>query len=71
MKALNVCFSKPNGDANCGGDFGGPLALKSSKIQVSLTSFGSEAGCELDYLAAFTHITSYLDWIKKNTGVEY
>ncbi|XP_039965302.1 serine protease 1-like [Bactrocera neohumeralis] len=71
VKASNVCVSTPNGVSTCSGDSGGPLVLESSKIQVGLTSYGAADGCELGYPAAFTRITSYLDWIKEHSGVEH
>jgi len=33
------------------------------------TSFGSPDGCQVDEPAAFTRVTSYLDWIKANSGI--
>uniref|UniRef100_A0A1L8EGF5 Putative serine proteases 1/2-like protein n=1 Tax=Haematobia irritans TaxID=7368 RepID=A0A1L8EGF5_HAEIR len=67
----NICVSTPNAVSTCNGDSGGPLVLESSKIQVGLTSFGSAAGCEKGFPAAFTRVTSYLEWIKANTGIFY
>ncbi|KAH8302586.1 hypothetical protein KR044_008463, partial [Drosophila immigrans] len=69
VTASNVCVSTPNGVSTCNGDSGGPLVLESSKVQIGLTSFGAAAGCEKGYPAAFTRVTSYLDWIKSNTGI--
>ena len=69
--ASNICVATPAGVSTCNGDSGGPLVLESTKVQVGLTSFGAKAGCELGYPAAFTRLTSYLDWIKANTGISY
>ncbi|KAH8270134.1 hypothetical protein KR018_004312, partial [Drosophila ironensis] len=69
VTSSNVCVQTPNGQSTCNGDSGGPLVLKSNSIQIGLTSFGASAGCEKGYPAAFTRVTSYLDWIKSNTGV--
>ncbi|XP_001353851.2 serine protease 1 isoform X1 [Drosophila pseudoobscura] len=71
VTASNICVSTPNGVSTCNGDSGGPLVLESSKVQVGLTSFGAAAGCQKGYPAAFTRLTSYLDWIKTNTGISY
>ncbi|KAH8372329.1 hypothetical protein KR093_011050, partial [Drosophila rubida] len=65
----NICVSTPKGVSTCNGDSGGPLVIQSNKVQIGLTSFGAAAGCELGYPAAFTRLTSYLDWIKSNTGI--
>ncbi|KAH8331834.1 hypothetical protein KR074_005673, partial [Drosophila pseudoananassae] len=69
VTSSNICVSTANGKSTCNGDSGGPLVLASSKVQIGLTSFGAAAGCEKGYPAAFTRTTSYLDWIKSNTGL--
>ncbi|KAH8395067.1 hypothetical protein KR215_009506, partial [Drosophila sulfurigaster] len=69
VTSSNICVSTTNGKSTCNGDSGGPLVLKSNNVQVGLTSFGAAAGCEKGYPAAFTRTTSYLDWIKSNTGI--
>ncbi|XP_017071156.1 serine protease 1 [Drosophila eugracilis] len=66
-----ICVQTPNGQSTCNGDSGGPLVLEAKKVQIGLTSFGAAAGCEKGYPAAFTRLTSYLDWIKTNTGISY
>ncbi|XP_005187755.1 serine protease 1 [Musca domestica] len=71
VTASNICVTTDGGVSTCNGDSGGPLVLESSKVQVGLTSFGAAAGCALGYPAAFTRLTSYLDWIKANTGIAY
>ncbi|XP_054084641.1 serine protease 1 [Zeugodacus cucurbitae] len=69
VSASNICIATTGGVSTCNGDSGGPLVLASSNVQVGLTSFGSKAGCAKGYPAAFTRITSYLDWIKQQTGI--
>ncbi|XP_065356597.1 serine protease 1-like [Calliphora vicina] len=69
ITSSNICVSTPSGVSTCQGDSGGPLVLESSKVQVGLTSFGSAAGCAKGYPAAFTRVTSYVDWIKTHTGI--
>ncbi|XP_060655518.1 serine protease 1-like [Drosophila nasuta] len=71
VTSSNICVSTTNGKSTCNGDSGGPLVLKSNNVQVGLTSFGAAAGCQKGYPAAFTRTTSYLDWIKSNTGISY
>ncbi|XP_017122060.1 serine protease 1 [Drosophila elegans] len=71
VTSSNICVSTGSGKSTCNGDSGGPLVLKSNSVQVGLTSFGAAAGCEKGYPAAFTRLTSYLDWIKSNTGISY
>ncbi|XP_017071157.2 transmembrane protease serine 9-like [Drosophila eugracilis] len=62
-----ICVATPKGTSTCQGDSGGPLALDGTLI--GITSFGSPDGCEVGEPAAFTRVTSYLDWIKDNSGV--
>ncbi|XP_011210988.2 serine protease 1-like [Bactrocera dorsalis] len=69
ISASNICTATTGGISTCNGDSGGPLVLASSKVQVGLTSFISGAGCALGYPAAFTRLTSYLDWILEETGI--
>ncbi|XP_054733703.1 chymotrypsin BI-like isoform X2 [Anastrepha obliqua] len=71
VTSSNICVSTTGGVSTCNGDSGGPLVLASSGVQIGLTSFGSSAGCAKGYPAAFTRLTSYLDWIKTNTGISY
>ncbi|XP_013100308.1 serine protease 1 [Stomoxys calcitrans] len=71
ITSSNICVSTPNGVSTCNGDSGGPLVLKSNSVQIGLTSFGSAAGCEKGYPAAFTRVTSYLEWIKQHTGISH
>jgi len=62
-----ICVATPNSISTCQGDSGGPLALDGTLI--GITSFGAEDGCEIGAPAAFTRVTSYLDWIKTNSGI--
>nr|XP_027212617.1 chymotrypsin BI-like [Penaeus vannamei] len=55
------------GKDSCTGDSGGPLNLNG--MTYGITSFGSSAGCEKGYPAAFTRVYYYLDWIQQKTGV--
>jgi secreted trypsin-like serine protease len=54
------------------GDSGGALAFQESDgryTEVGIVSFGADEGCTLGYPAAFTRVTSYLDWIESTTGI--
>ncbi|EDV51083.1 serine protease 1 [Drosophila erecta] len=66
-----ICVATPNKISTCNGDSGGPLVLSSNKKLIGVTSFVSSAGCESGAPAGFTRVTSYLDWIKSNSGVSY
>ncbi|XP_017048611.1 serine protease 1-like [Drosophila ficusphila] len=62
-----ICVDGVNRTSICSGDSGGPLALDG--ILIGVTSFGSIDGCEVGAPAGFSRVTSYLDWIKENSGV--
>ncbi|XP_017048705.1 serine protease 1 [Drosophila ficusphila] len=62
-----ICVATPKGTSTCQGDSGGPLNLDGTLI--GITSFGSADGCEAGAPAAFTRVTSYVDWIKANSGI--
>ncbi|XP_043648376.1 serine protease 1 [Drosophila teissieri] len=66
-----ICVATPNKTSTCNGDSGGPLVLNSNGKLIGVTSFVSSAGCESGAPAGFTRVTSYLDWIKENSGVAY
>ncbi|KAL7734682.1 hypothetical protein ACLKA6_010976 [Drosophila palustris] len=71
IRGSNICVSTSDAVSTCNGDSGGPLVLASNKVQIGLTSFGSASGCERKLPAAFTRVTSYLDWIKDHTGIHH
>ncbi|XP_043647603.1 serine protease 1-like [Drosophila teissieri] len=62
-----ICVDGVNRTSICSGDSGGPLVVDNALIGV--TSFGAYDGCEIGAPAGFTRVTSYLDWIKSNSGV--
>ncbi|EDX09382.1 serine protease 3 isoform X3 [Drosophila simulans] len=62
-----ICVASVNEVSTCQGDSGGPLALDSKLIGV--TSFVYAKGCEKNAPAGFTRVTSYLNWIKTESGV--
>ncbi|EDW17927.1 serine protease 1 [Drosophila mojavensis] len=69
VRSSNICVSTSAAVSTCNGDSGGPLVLKHNRELVGVTSFGSSAGCEKQQPAAFTRVTSYLDWIKDKSGI--
>ncbi|XP_067645064.1 collagenase-like isoform X2 [Eurosta solidaginis] len=64
-----ICTATANRIGVCSGDSGGPLVLASSKLQIGIMSLCSSKGCESDSPALYTRVTSYLDWIRNNTGL--
>ncbi|KAL5291022.1 hypothetical protein ACFFRR_010435 [Megaselia abdita] len=70
-----ICIrTKGTHKSTCNGDSGGPLVvhdLKEGPVLVGLTSFGTSIGCESGFPGVFTRITSFLDWIEKNSGISY
>ncbi|EDW80481.1 uncharacterized protein Dwil_GK11557 [Drosophila willistoni] len=66
-----ICIATPNKTSTCQGDSGGPLILASNGLLLGVTSFVHRDGCESGAPAGFTRVTSYLDWIKDNSGVSY
>ncbi|XP_061395948.1 serine protease 1-like [Musca vetustissima] len=71
ITSKNICTATPSGTSTCSGDSGGPLALVNSGKLIGVTSFVSSAGCQSGAPAGFVRVTSYLDWIKENTGIAY
>ncbi|KAH8331835.1 hypothetical protein KR074_005672, partial [Drosophila pseudoananassae] len=65
----HVCIATPENKGSCGGDSGGPLVLHDGNRQVAIVSFGSAAGCLSNGPKGMTRVTSYLDWIRDNTGI--
>ena len=66
---IKTVFSVPQADA-CGGDSGGPLLHLNSDYSwmvVGIVSFGPSS-CAREVPGVYTKVSSYLDWIKENTG---
>ncbi|XP_034101947.1 collagenase-like [Drosophila albomicans] len=57
-----------NNATPCFGDSGGPLVESSNLVQVGISAFTS-VKCSQRNPAVFTRVTSFLDWIKDNTGM--
>ncbi|XP_067618422.1 collagenase-like [Eurosta solidaginis] len=65
-----ICTATDNRIKLLGGDSGGPLVLASSKIQIGIVSVTSMLGFGTYLPAAYTRVTSYLDWIRDKTNIE-
>jgi len=68
----HICTDGRQGRGACEGDSGGPLVYQWHNVSylIGLTSFGSAMGCELGTPTVYTRITSYLEWIMDETGLE-
>ncbi|XP_059479415.1 brachyurin-like [Neocloeon triangulifer] len=68
-----ICVDTLGGTAGtCNGDSGGPLVVQEVDgiyTEIGIVSFGSSAGCESGYPAAFTRVSEYLPWLETNAGV--
>ncbi|KAK6623951.1 hypothetical protein RUM44_010807 [Polyplax serrata] len=64
-----ICLDGSEKKSSCNGDSGGPLVVNSGNQtqQIGVVSFGSSAGCEKGFPSAYTRLTSYIDWIIKNS----
>jgi len=53
------------------GDSGGALVVPSSGgfTQIGVVSFVSSAGCASGYPSGYARVTSFVDWIRSNTGL--
>uniref|UniRef100_A0A0P5YUC4 Clip-domain serine protease n=1 Tax=Daphnia magna TaxID=35525 RepID=A0A0P5YUC4_9CRUS len=67
----NICTDTTGGHSACNGDSGGPLSFINGGVynQVGIVSFGSSAGCEVGYPAAYARVSYYADWISSVTGL--
>jgi len=53
------------------GDSGGALVVQNgnSFTQIGVVSFVSSLGCASGYPSGYARVTSFLDWIRSNTGL--
>ena len=53
------------------GDSGGALVVENGNgfTQIGVVSFVSSAGCASGYPSGYARVTSFLDWIRANTGL--
>ena len=76
MRDTNICVGTKQKKSPCIGDSGGGLTIyeeHKGPIVYGIVSFGDEIGCQLGYPAVFTRVSSYIQWIDKNTDyqIEY
>jgi len=67
-----ICVSTADRRSPCRGDSGGPLVFREDDgryTEVGIVSFGHKSGCENGFPAVFTRVTSYLNWIQRNTDI--
>jgi secreted trypsin-like serine protease len=46
------------------------LEIDGANTQIGIVSFGAADGCELGYPDGFARVTSFLDWIETNSGIQ-
>ncbi|XP_072946809.1 brachyurin-like [Epargyreus clarus] len=61
--ASTLCTSGAGGRSTCQGDSGGPLRINGPTL-IGVTSFGSTAGCQRGFPAAFARVTSFVSWLR-------
>jgi secreted trypsin-like serine protease len=66
LESSILCTSGARGTGTCSGDSGGPLVIDGT--QIGVVSFGVQY-CLSGYPSAYTRVTSFLDWITRNTDV--
>lgn len=75
MTDKKMCVSTYSGESPCRGDSGGPLLRKAgidgSLRLIGVASGGHPSGCESGYPIIYTRLSSYFNWIKRNSGNFY
>ncbi|KAL5291026.1 hypothetical protein ACFFRR_010438 [Megaselia abdita] len=71
VEEKHICVETSNGRSTCTGDSGGPLVLSGTRVQIGLVSFGASTGCQKNVPVVLTRITSYMDWIREKTGLQF
>ncbi|XP_037293540.1 collagenase-like [Manduca sexta] len=68
IQSSNICTSDANGRSTRHGASGGPLAATRNNrpLLIGVTSFGYRDGCQRGHPAAFTRVTYYDAWIRRN-----
>lgn len=66
-----ICKATIGVQGGCNGDSGGPLTIveNAATLQIGVVSFGSNAGCELNFPSGFARVTSFRQWIETTSGV--
>jgi len=65
----NICLATLGGRGPCSGDIGAPLTLVRTGItyQVGIFSFVQSSDCMAELPAAFSRVTSHINWLELNT----
>jgi len=78
ITAGHICTTGGSGteSGTCNGDSGSALNLPTPATEtgyttIGVTSFVSGAGCQSDNPDGFLRVSSYIDWISTNTGLEF
>ncbi|CAD7082521.1 unnamed protein product [Hermetia illucens] len=67
----NICIDGSTGRGACFGDSGSPLATTNGmRYVVGIASFVGYYGCEANWPTAYTRVSSFLDWIATNSGLQ-
>ncbi|XP_055625425.1 collagenase-like [Toxorhynchites rutilus septentrionalis] len=69
IRKTTICAQGDEKQSPCNGDSGGPLVLEGDNILVGVVSFGHITGCERGLPGAFARVTSFVDWVRKKTGL--
>lgn len=72
ITGTKICVSTADKRSPCKGDSGGPLVIQEDDgryTEIGIVSFGHASGCQMGFPVVFTRVTSFLDWIEKNTGI--
>lgn len=74
IRAGTLCARgwESNAQNICQGDSGGPLVLADGAEQtlIGVVSFVSSRGCSVGDPGGYARVTSYLDWISQNAGIQ-
>ncbi|KAJ8889049.1 hypothetical protein PR048_008543 [Dryococelus australis] len=72
VASTHVCTSGEGGRNTCSGDSGGPLVIEEAdgeRTQIGVVSFGLALSCQIGWPAAYTRVSSYMDWVSQVTGI--
>lgn len=66
----NICGGIPEGGkGQCSGDSGGPLLVDG--VQVGIVSWSVKPCTVAPYPGVYTGVSHYIDWIERNTGLNF